>query len=153
MTRKHIHEEEFETTPERLFMLLVTPSSIRQWWSAANAIVIPKVGGTWTAAWGDDEDHPDYITAATIREFDAPNRMVLDNYQYHAKSGPLPFEADFVTAFVVSATPSGASLQVTQDGFPSTSDSDGFFAACQQGWQDTFDGIRAFLSHERAQQV
>ena len=66
-TRKHIHLEEFQASPERLFSLLVTPSSIREWWSAARAIVIPETAGIWAAAWGDDEDAPEYIAVATIR--------------------------------------------------------------------------------------
>lgn len=61
--RQHIHEEVFPATPEQLFALLHTPSAIRGWWGAARAIILPKEGGVWIGAWGEDEDLPDYITS------------------------------------------------------------------------------------------
>lgn len=145
-TRAHVHEETFDTTPERLFDLLLSPSAIRGWWAAARAIVIPAPGGTWAAAWGESEDDPDYVTAATIRELERPRRLVLADYRYHAKDGPLPFEADFVTELVVEPHEDGARLRVTQDGFPAGPEADAFYAGCQTGWLDTFAGIRAFLA-------
>ena len=145
-TRKHIHQETFPASAERVFALLHTPSAIRRWWGVSRAIVLPEPGGTWAAAWGEAEDDPDYITVATIREFRPPHRMVLSNYRYHAKSGPPPFQADFVTEFMVSPHGEGASLRVTQDGFPAGSEADEFYASCKKGWQDTFAGIRQFLN-------
>jgi uncharacterized protein YndB with AHSA1/START domain len=144
-TRKHEHEEVFSVSPERLFALLHTPSAIRGWWGAARAIVLAETGGVWAAAWGADEDDPDYITTATIREFDPPRKMVLADYRYKARTGPLPFEADFVTEFLVLPHEQGAILRVTQDGFPSGCKADAFYAACEQGWRDTLAGIRRYL--------
>jgi uncharacterized protein YndB with AHSA1/START domain len=144
-TRKHIHEGTFPVSPARLFALLHTPSAIRGWWGAARAIVLPQRGGIWAAAWGDSEDDPDYITAATIREFDPPRRLVLADFRYHARSGPLPFVADFVTEFAVEPHPEGALLRVEQDGFPPGPEADAFYAACGEGWTNTFAGIRRYL--------
>jgi uncharacterized protein YndB with AHSA1/START domain len=144
-TRKHVHEETFPVAPERLFALLHTPSAIRAWWGAARAVVMPERGGTWAAAWGESEDEPDYITVATIQEFDPPRRMVLTNYRYRSKDGALPFEADFVTEFDVTATSTGSALRMSQDGFPASPEADGFYAACDDGWRATFAGIRRFL--------
>jgi len=144
-TRKHVHEEVLPTAPEEVFALLYTPSAIRDWWSAARAIVLPERGGLWAAAWGAVEDSPDYVTAAVIREFDPPRRMVLGDYRYWAKDGPLPFHAEFVTEFLVTPHEHGAVLRVTQDGFPSGAEADEFFTACQVGWRDTFAGIRRYL--------
>ena len=144
-TRKHVHEEIFNAPPERLFSLLHTPSAIRRWWGAARAVVLPEPGGVWAAAWGESEDEPDYVTAATIREFDPPRRMVLADYRYRARSGELPFDADFVTEFEVAPHPQGSVLCVSQDGFPVEPAADGFYAACEKGWADTFAGIRRYL--------
>jgi uncharacterized protein YndB with AHSA1/START domain len=144
-TRKHVHEEEFSATPERLFALLHTPSAIRGWWGVARAIVLPGESGLWAAAWGADEDAPEYITIATIRAWEPPRRMVLGDYRYFAQNGPLPFQADFVTEFTVEATPDGALLRVSQDGFPCDASADAFYAACEIGWRNTFAGIRRFL--------
>lgn len=144
-TRRHIHEEVFNATPERVFALLHTPSDIRGWWSAARVIVLGEEGGIWMAAWGADEDSPDYISAATIKVFDPPSRMVFGDYRYYARSGPLPFDANFVTEFSVQAHPQGALLRVVQDGFPTDSVADEFYAGCEKGWRDTFAGIRRYL--------
>lgn len=143
-TRAHVHEEAFDVSPDHLFEMLHTPSAIREWWTAARAIVIPKEGGLWVAAWGADEDAPDYVTAARIRTFYPPHRLVMDEYQYWAKSGPLPFDAHFVTEFEVTARPNGAVLRVTQDGFPAGAEGDAFYAACDVGWRETFSGIRRY---------
>lgn len=144
-TREHVHKECFAATPSELFALLITPSAIRKWWSASRVIVLPQAGGTWAATWGNDEDDPDYITVATISEFQPQRRLVLGNYRYHSKAGPHPFEADFTTEFEVSATAEGACLQVTQSGFPAGPEADSYYVACQKGWRDTFAGIREFL--------
>ncbi len=147
-TRKHVHEEIFPAAPEDLFALLHTPSAIRQWWSAARAVVLPERGGTWAAAWGEEEDDPDYVTVATIREFDPPRRLVLADYRYRAREGQPPFESDFVTEFRVEPHAEGALLRVAQDGFPAGPEGDEFFAACEKGWRDTFEGIRRYLGSQ-----
>jgi uncharacterized protein YndB with AHSA1/START domain len=144
-TRRHVHQEVFPVPPERLFALLLTPSAIRRWWGAARVVVIAEPGGLWAAAWGDEEDDPDYVSVATLRELEPPRRLVMSDYRYRAKSGPLPFEADFEVSFEVEPHAEGAVLRVTQDGFPSGPEGDEFYAACEQGWSDTFAGIREYL--------
>jgi hypothetical protein len=111
----------------------------------ARAIVLPQPGGVWAAAWGESEDDPDFITIATIQEFDPPRRMVWTDFRNRAKSGPLPFEANFITELVVSSETNGAALSVTQDGFPLTSAADDFYTGCETGWRNTFDSIRRYL--------
>jgi uncharacterized protein YndB with AHSA1/START domain len=145
-TRRHVHEEAFPVEPEQLFALLHAPSAIRQWWGAARAIVLAEPGGIWAATWGDSEDDPDYITTAVISDFDPPRRMVLTDYRYRAKSGPLPFRADFVTELLVAPHQVGALLRVTQDGFPAGPEADGFYEACGAGWRNTFAGVRQYLT-------
>ncbi|MGD8866819.1 MAG: SRPBCC domain-containing protein [Gemmatimonadales bacterium] len=144
-TRRHVHEEVLPGSPERVFALLHTPSAIRQWWSAATAVVVPEPGGIWAAAWGEDEDAPDYVTTATMRTFDPPQRIVFAEYRYHSKDGPLPFDAEFETEFLVTPHERGAVLRVTQDGFPAGPEADDFYAACEIGWRDTFASIRRYL--------
>jgi uncharacterized protein YndB with AHSA1/START domain len=145
-TRKHVHEEVFPVPAERVFALLHTPSAIRRWWGAARVVVLPEPGGVWAATWGDAEDDPDYITVATIRAFEPPRRLVLADYRYRARTGPLPFAAEFVTEFFVRPHTDGSVLRVTQDGFPVGSEADAFYAGCVKGWCDTFEGIRQYLS-------
>lgn len=144
--RSHIHEEAFEATPERLFDLLITPSAIRAWWGASQAIVTPKLGGTWAAAWGDEDD-PDYISTATLVEFEPPRRLAMKYGEYYAKTGSLPFKFsdDSVTLFTIEPGGNGSILRVEQTGFPCDAVADEFYAACETGWKNTFDGIRRYL--------
>jgi uncharacterized protein YndB with AHSA1/START domain len=149
-TRSQQHERVFTASPEEIFALLVTPSAIRDWWSAARAIVIPRQGGTWAAAWGESEDAPDYVTAATIAVYQPPRHLRLTDYQYLSKDGPLPFEADFSIDFIVEPRGDGALLRVVQHGFPAGPEADEFYRGCEQGWTDTLAGIRRFLGEPEA---
>ena len=153
-TRSHIHEESFDVPPERMFELLVTPSAIRGWWGASRVIVVPRVDGVWAAAWGDEDD-PDYISTATLVGFDPPRRLVMKYGKYHAKSGPLPFEfaEDALTTFTVEPSGEGCMLRVEQSGFPADPIADQFYAACETGWKNTFEGIRKYVAEKTETRV
>jgi uncharacterized protein YndB with AHSA1/START domain len=142
-TRSIVSEIEVPTDPARTFALLVTPSAIRAWWQASRVIVLAQAGGTWAATWGADEDRPDDLTVATIEVYDPPRRLVLGDYRYDARSGPLPFELDMRVEFEVLPSPKGALLRVTQSGFPGDSIADEFYAGCVKGWGDTLGTLRA----------
>lgn len=144
-TRSLAHEIELPHAPQRAFALLHTPSDVRAWWCAARVVIVPQVGGVWSAAWGESEDDPDYVAGARIAVFDPPRRLVLDRPFYHARSGPLPFEVHFETEFTVEARPGGCVLRVGQYGFPADPEADAFFAACDLGWQATLKCIRGHL--------
>lgn len=144
-TRRHIHSEEFPRPDVEIFAILHTPSAIRGWWGASRAIVLPQKGGVWAAVWGEDENAPEYITAARMTVFDPPRRLMLANFQYHARSGPLPFQAEMTTEFQVEARPGGCQLRVVQEGFPLDASADAFYDGCKQGWENTFAGIRKYL--------
>ncbi len=145
-TRSHIHEESFNATPERVFGILITPSAIRGWWGASRAIVVPKLGGAWAAAWGDEDD-PDYVSTATLVEYDPPRRLAIKFGDYYAKTGSLPFEFanDAVTIFTIEPIGNASLFRVEQTGFPADPIADDFYAACETGWKNTFAGIRGFL--------
>jgi uncharacterized protein YndB with AHSA1/START domain len=145
-TRRHTLQIELPAAAEEVFKLLHTPSAIRDWWFAQRAIVLAQEGGAWAAAWGENEDEPDYITVSKIEVFDPPRRLVLTEQKYYNKSGPLPFNADFEIEFTVEQTTNGTILRVTQDGFPTDSVADEFYAACEKGWRDTFASISRYLS-------
>ena len=143
--RTHVLEEVFDADPAAVFTLLDAPSAIREWWGATRVIVIPEPGGTWAAAWGDVEDAPEYVTVATMSEFDPPRRIVMTDYRYYAKSGPLPFASEFTVTFIVEPQADGTRLRVEQHGFPHGPQGDAFLAACVAGWSDTFAGIGRYL--------
>jgi uncharacterized protein YndB with AHSA1/START domain len=149
-TRSHVHTIELAAPARDVFPLLVTPSSIRQWWFAARAVVIAQEGGVWCAAWGDDEDHPDYMTAATIRVHDPPRRLVLEDFRYFARTGPLPFRARFTTEFTVEPRGDSCVLRVVQEGFPMESAADEFYDGSERGWRETFESIRRFVDEHLA---
>lgn len=145
MTRNHTHEEEFAIPPAGMFDLLVTPSAIRKWWGAARAIVLREKGGIWMAAWGAEEDSPDYVTAFTMTGYEPPNRILFTDAIYSAGGEKLPFDADITAEFVITGTESGCRLRVVQDGFPVDPAADEYYAACETGWKDTFAGIRRMI--------
>lgn len=144
-TRDHSHKETFDVPQEDLFRILLRPSAIRKWWGAARAVILPEAGGIWAAAWGEDEDNPDYVTIAEITELTFPHSLRLEKFRYHSKAGPLPFEAEFTIDFAVEPCEGGASLGVRQSGFPVRADADEYYEACIKGWADTFAGIRRYF--------
>lgn len=109
-------------------------------------IVVPEVDGVWIAAWGEEDD-PDYISTATLVEFDPPRKVVMKYGQYYAKSGSLPFKFsdDALTTFTIELTENGCAFRVEQTGFPYDAIADDFYAACETGWKNTFHGIKNFL--------
>jgi uncharacterized protein YndB with AHSA1/START domain len=144
-TRKHVREIELPAPPEEVFALLHTPSAIRGWWAASRVIVVPSEGGVWAAAWGEDEDAPEYVTIATLAAFEPPRRLLFTDYRYWAHTGPLPFDAELTTEFTVRPAATGSVLRVVQDGFPEDASADEFYAACDAGWQNTLGAIRGFV--------
>lgn len=145
-TRDHVAEVALSAPPARVFAALITPSAIRTWWNAARAIVLAETGGTWAAVWGADEDDPDYSTVARIAVYEPPVRLVLADYRYRNKSGPLPFQADFRTTFAITPIDGGSRLTVVQSGFPVDPSSDAFYRGCEVGWATTLRQLAAFLS-------
>ena len=146
-TRRHVFEEPFGVSPERMFEALITPNAIRFWWGADRAIVLPKIGGSWMASWGQDENEPDYISSFKILEFEPPHRLTLGEGKYFARDGRPPFEMDkMTTEFVVEDRGEGiCALRITQDGFPSEKVADDFYEACVIGWKNTFVGLRKYF--------
>ena len=72
-----------------------------------------------------------------------PGRGILESDDIMAKDkGPLPFEADLTSQFIIIPAGEGSILQVTQDGFPASAVADDFYAACEKGWRDTFESMR-----------
>ncbi|MEW5800230.1 MAG: SRPBCC domain-containing protein [Bacteroidota bacterium] len=144
-TRKHTQEIFLPVSAEKIFHLLITPSAIREWWGASRVIVHPKRGGIWIAAWGEEENQPDYITSATMSVFDPPVRIVMMKYDYFSKNGPLPFAASFETEFLITRQSNGCILRITQDGFPSDPVANEFYAACETGWKTTLEQIALYV--------
>ncbi len=149
-TRKHEASISLAFPPQDVWDALVRPSAIRAWWMAARVIVVPKPGGVWAAAWGADEDTPDYISTATMTLFQpppaAPARLRFEDYTYHTRFGAPPFAADFVTEFSIHPEDGGRSqLKVVQDGFPAGPEADAFYAACERGWAETLANLKRFL--------
>ena len=143
-TRSHTRSVDLPVPAERAFAMLLEPSAIRAWWGASRAIVAPQVGGDWVAAWGAEEDLPDYVTAATIEVLEAPQRLRLVAFRYLARrEGALPFDGRaLATEFrIARRTGGGCTLTVEQSGFPTGSVADAFFAGCEVGWKNTLEGL------------
>ncbi len=147
-TREHQAEIDLAASPARVFAALITPSAIRDWWAAARVVVVPREGGVWAAAWGADEDAPEYLTTARIRHWEPARRLTLGDYDYVAAAGPLAIAAELTTTFEVWPTEHGSRLRVTQSGFPAAPVADDFYAPCERGWRDTLEGLRRHLEGE-----
>ena len=147
-TRSLRYKETFDCTPEVLFDALRTPSSIRIWWGAARVILQAERGGAFAVAWGEDEDDPEYIGTAILSEFDPPRRMVMTDFLYYSKFGPLGFEADFSVEFDVQPNDQGSLLTLDHRGIPTIPEADEYYQGCETGWRTCLANLRAFLERD-----
>jgi uncharacterized protein YndB with AHSA1/START domain/predicted enzyme related to lactoylglutathione lyase len=149
-TRSILRELELPLDAEAAFALLHEPSAIRSWWSAARVVVVARAGGIWVAAWGPNEDAPEYTTAARILLWDPPRRLRLGRFEYFTADGVAPpFTSALETEFSVLPNAERSILRVHQTGFPSGPAADAFFSACQRGWTATFEGIARYVAGVR----
>lgn len=133
---------------ELVFDALISPSMIKKWWFANSAIVLPEVDGFYAAAWGADEDHPDYISFAKIIEIKPPYKLSLKYEKYFSKDGPLPFDAELDATFILEKLNKQTKLIVRQNGFPIDMAANEYYQACVKGWEDTFNSIKNILENE-----
>ena len=137
--------EDFDCSPSTLFKALHTPSQIRQWWEAAQAIVIERPNGVFAATWGGTEDDPDFIGTSVLAEFDPPHRLVMTDFIYYAKEGPLGFDADFVVEFSIAAQGRGSRLTLTHKGIPDDPVADEYYKGCNTGWTQCIANLHKLL--------
>jgi uncharacterized protein YndB with AHSA1/START domain len=110
-------------------------------------VVVARRGGLWVATWGPLEDDPEYTTASRILVWDPPHRLRLGQFEYFTRDGNAPsFISSLETEFSVRARGGGSVLRVDQTGFPMEQEADAFFAACEQGWAATFQGIARYVN-------
>lgn len=146
MTRQHVCSIDLPASPEEVWAALITPSAIRAWWGAARVVVNPRPGGTWAAAWGADEDDPEYVSVSRLVEWEPPRRLRMADFEYHAREGgEPPYTGDLETEFRVEPADGGSRLTVIQEGFPEGPEGDEFYAACETGWNDTLASLRQHL--------
>lgn len=123
--------------------ILHTPSAIRRWWKASRAIVLPGEGGVWAAAWGPEEDDPDYVMTFVIR---AAAETAVGGRQVLRQSGPTAVQGRNDYGLSRRIGRARGVLRVIQDGLPAEAVADEFFGACDTGSKDTFQSIREYLS-------
>ncbi len=145
-TRAVLDQIAVKTSTQIVFEALVTPSDICQWWSAKTAIVRAEKDGLWIAAWGEDVDHPDFVTSCVLSVFEQPKRLVMSNFSYFSKAGPLPFEAAVQAEFLIQDDKNGAILSVRQSGFPADESADEFYDGCRIGWRKTLESMAEYLA-------
>lgn len=148
MAREITQEYTINSGPDTAFDALLKPGMIKKWWYASSAIVMPEEGGIYAVTWGDDIDHPDYISVAKIAKMVKPQLLLLTDFQYRSKDGTLPFEADLDVEFTLEPGDSGTKLSVSQRGFPEDEIADEFYNGCVQGWIDTMTSFKKVVEEK-----
>ncbi|MCY3628415.1 MAG: SRPBCC domain-containing protein [Bacteroidota bacterium] len=137
--------ENFACTPQELFDALHTPSALRSWWNANRVIIIPRTNGMYSAAWGEDEDDPEYVSSGIYRVYDPPYKSVIEDFRYYAKSDPADFEGLMSITYEITARNSEAHLQLTHTGIPEGDEADAYFEACTIGWVETLKNLKKYV--------
>lgn len=137
--------ENFACTPQELFDALHTPSALRSWWNADRVIIIPRKNGMYAAAWGEDEDDPEYVSSGIYGVYDPPYKSILVDFRYYAKSDPADFEDLMSVTYEITSRNSEAHLQLTHAGFPEDAEADAYFEACTQGWVTSLKSLKTYV--------
>ena len=138
-------EKDFACTPRDLFDALHTPSALRSWWNADRVIIIPRKNGIFAAAWGEDEDDPEYMSSGIYKVYEPPYKSVMEDFRYYAKSDPVDFEDMMSIAYEITPSTAGAHLLLTHAGFPDESYADAYFDACVEGWAASLKSLRSYV--------
>ena len=150
-TRRHVLEESFGVTPERMFEILTTPKAIR-------SLVGSDVGGNRCTRKGGSLGHggrrrrsdTEFINSFEILEFDPPKRMLLGSGKYFAGTN-WPIRTNMTTEMLIEPQPTGCILMIIQELSPADPLLDDFFDACVAGWQNSFEGMRNYLHNNPAE--
>lgn len=137
--------ENFACTPQELFDALHTPSALRSWWNADRVIIIPRKNGMYAAAWGEDEDDPEYVSSGIYGVYDPPYKSIIVDFRYYAKSDPADFEDLMSVTYEITSRDSEAHLQLTHAGFPEGAEADAYFEACTQGWVTSLKSLKTYV--------
>ena len=143
-TRRHILEELFGVSPERMFEVLTTPHAIRSWWGATSVVIDARKGGSWVTASGEGETDSEFVNSFEILEYEPPHRMLLGSGKYFAGNN-WPIRTNMTTEMIIEAQPAGCILRIVQELSPADPLLDDFFDACVVGWQNSFEGMRNYL--------
>lgn len=148
MPREITQNYVINSDPDTVFDALILPGMIQKWWFASSAIVLPEEGGIYAVTWGDDIDNPDYLSAAKIAKIVKPELLLLTDFQYRSKDGPLPFQADLHVKFTLKPDDAGTRLSVNQRGFPEDEIADEFYNGCVKGWIDTMTSFKKVVEEK-----
>ncbi len=140
--RKIIKEIRVDNKGGKVFNALITPSLIKKWWRASQAIVVPDEGGTYALTWGENIDKPEYISTAKITEFKPNIKLALSEYTYLKHHEYLPFKANFKVKFTIECFNNYCVLSVAHTGFPNEKVVDDFYADCEQSWVERLEAIK-----------
>lgn len=148
MSRKINKEIRINRNGSEVFSALVTPSLIKEWWGASQAIVVPDEDGVFALSWGKNPDKPDYVAAATISEFKPHVKLSLSNYTYLADNEYLPFKAKFKLRFRIQCEEKYCVLKLEHSGFPNKSQANKFYSDCDQDWDEALESLKTLVERE-----
>jgi uncharacterized protein YndB with AHSA1/START domain len=148
MSRKINKEIRVNENGSKVFNALVTPSLIKEWWGASQAIVVPDENGVFALSWGENPDKPEYIAAATISEFKPHVKLTLSDYTYLANNEYLPFKTKFKLKFRIQCETNYCVLKLEHSGFPNKSEASKFYSECDQGWDESLASLKNLVEKE-----
>jgi len=138
--------EPFGVSPERMFKILITPTAVRGWFGASTAIIDPREGGSWVAAFGAGARDTEFVSSFAILKFDPPKRMLLGSGKLFTEN-KWPIVTNMTTDLIIEPHASGCTFRIIQELDPYDELLDDYFDACVAGWQNSFEGIRNYLHH------
>lgn len=149
MSRKIQKELRINNEGGQVFDALTTPSLVKQWRGASQAIIIPDEDGVYALTWGNDLDKPEYVSTAKISEFKPHVKLVLQDYTYLAHNEQLHFKTRFQVKFEITCHTHFCILNLTHLGFPDNHDADDFYKRMEKSWEENLLKLKQLLEKKQ----
>lgn len=142
-TRKVSRSVQIAASPERVLKAFLDPEEIKKWWGATRALVEPRKGGVWAAAWGEAGQGYLYVVTGVLKSLQPGKRLRLDPLVYFSyKSevlGPMRLSIS------VKEKAGKTRVSVRQDGYGTGPDWDWYYQSVFSGWKDTLGSLKQYL--------
>ncbi len=128
-------QTEVAATPERVWAALTTPAQVAAYMQGSRVTTTWEVGSTIT--WDGEYDGRAYQDKGTVLTYDEPHVLAVTHYSPMTGQPDEP-ESYHTVVYVLTASPEGTRLELTQDGC----DSEEQAAQFSRNWQAMLDGLK-----------
>jgi len=132
-----------QASAARVLEAFLDAELMKQWWGATRALVEPRKGGIWAAAWGEPGQGYRYVVSGVVKSLKPAKRLKLDPLVYF--NWERPVLGPMRLGISVREKDGLTRVSVRQDGYGDGPDWDWYYEAVVKGWRDALANLKEFL--------